>query len=93
MGGKNSHKKNRIPWFQYNNTDKCFIAANRSAFVFALQEVCMPEVLYEEVIEVDERIVLRQDDCLLPRKEPKRIVTGEELCSCYVERFAAQGSL
>ncbi|XP_053198378.1 5-oxoprolinase [Scomber japonicus] len=39
-------------------------------------EVAMPEVLYEEVIEVDERVVLRQDDCQLPRKDPKRIVTG-----------------
>ncbi|XP_030631062.1 5-oxoprolinase [Chanos chanos] len=39
-------------------------------------EVCMPEVLYEEVIEVDERVVLRRDGCQLPRKEPKRIVTG-----------------
>uniref|UniRef100_A0A667XI12 5-oxoprolinase, ATP-hydrolysing n=1 Tax=Myripristis murdjan TaxID=586833 RepID=A0A667XI12_9TELE len=39
-------------------------------------EVSMPEVLYEEVIEVDERIVLRQDSCQLPRKDPKRIVTG-----------------
>ncbi|XP_072524072.1 5-oxoprolinase [Salminus brasiliensis] len=38
--------------------------------------VRMPEVLYEEVIEVDERVVLRQDGCQLPRKEPKRIVTG-----------------
>lgn len=36
----------------------------------------MPEVLYEEVIEVDERVVLRQDGCQLPKKEPKRIVTG-----------------
>lgn len=36
----------------------------------------MPEVLYEEVIEVDERVVLRQDDCQLPGKDGKRIVTG-----------------
>lgn len=40
------------------------------------QEVAVPEVLYEEVIEVDERVVLRQDGCQLPRKDPKRIVTG-----------------
>ncbi|XP_074550133.1 5-oxoprolinase [Halichoeres trimaculatus] len=39
-------------------------------------EVAVPEVLYEEVIEVDERVVLRQDDCQLPRTDPKRIVTG-----------------
>ncbi|TNN59470.1 5-oxoprolinase [Liparis tanakae] len=35
-------------------------------------EVVVPEVLYEEVIEVDERVVLKQDDCQLPRKDPKR---------------------
>ncbi|XP_066522637.1 5-oxoprolinase [Hoplias malabaricus] len=39
-------------------------------------EVRTPEVLYEEVIEVDERVVLKQDGCQLSRKEPKRIVTG-----------------
>ncbi|XP_076014060.1 5-oxoprolinase [Genypterus blacodes] len=39
-------------------------------------EVSMPDVLYDEVIEVDERVVLRQDDCQLPRKDKKRIVTG-----------------
>nr|XP_040023452.1 5-oxoprolinase isoform X1 [Gasterosteus aculeatus aculeatus] len=39
-------------------------------------EVAVPEVLYEEVIEVDERVVLRQDGCQLPRKDPRRIVTG-----------------
>lgn len=39
-------------------------------------EVAVPEVLYEEVIEVDERVVLRQDGCQLPRKDAKRIVTG-----------------
>jgi len=41
-----------------------------------MQEVVVPEVLYEEVIEVDERVVLKQDGCQLPRKDPKRIVTG-----------------
>lgn len=40
------------------------------------QEVAVPEVLYEEVIEVEERVVLRQDGCQLPRKDHKRIVTG-----------------
>lgn len=40
------------------------------------QEVAVPEVLYEEVIEVDERVVLRQDGCQLPRKDPKRTVKG-----------------
>lgn len=44
-----------------------------------IQEVAVPEVLYEEVIEVDERVVLRQDGCQLPRKDPKRVVTGVNL--------------
>uniref|UniRef100_A0A673XIX5 5-oxoprolinase, ATP-hydrolysing n=1 Tax=Salmo trutta TaxID=8032 RepID=A0A673XIX5_SALTR len=39
-------------------------------------EVAVPDVLYEEVIEVDERVVLRQDGCQLPRKEPN---TGDSL--------------
>lgn len=43
----------------------------------------MPEVLYEEVIEVDERLVLRQDGCQLPREDPKRVVTGTELSSFF----------
>lgn len=42
----------------------------------------MPEVLYEEVIEVDERVVLMQDGCLLPRRDPKHIVTGETKQTC-----------
>lgn len=41
-----------------------------------MQEVAVPEVLYEEVIEVDERVVLRQNGCQLPRKDAQRIVTG-----------------
>lgn len=45
----------------------------------------MPEVLYEEVIEVDERVVLTQDGCQLPRKDPKRIVTGRN--QSYVFSF------
>lgn len=41
-----------------------------------LQEVAVPEVLYEEVVEVDERVVLEQVSCQLPRKDARRIVTG-----------------
>lgn len=42
-----------------------------------MQEVAVPEVLYEEVIEVDERVVLRQGSCRLPRKDATtRVVTG-----------------
>ncbi|XP_057214169.1 5-oxoprolinase isoform X1 [Triplophysa rosa] len=39
-------------------------------------EVRMPELLYEEVIEVEERVILTQDSCQLPRNQSKRIVTG-----------------
>ncbi|XP_056627457.1 5-oxoprolinase [Triplophysa dalaica] len=39
-------------------------------------EVRMPELLYEEVMEVEERVILTQDSCQLPRNQPKRIVTG-----------------
>ncbi|CAL8292881.1 unnamed protein product [Lota lota] len=39
-------------------------------------EMSMPDVLYEEVIEVDERVILKQDGCQLPRRDPKRTVTG-----------------
>ncbi|XP_024864412.1 5-oxoprolinase [Kryptolebias marmoratus] len=39
-------------------------------------EVAMPDVLYEEVIEVDERVVLQRDDCQLQRRDPKRLVRG-----------------
>uniref|UniRef100_A0A3B4APN5 5-oxoprolinase, ATP-hydrolysing n=1 Tax=Periophthalmus magnuspinnatus TaxID=409849 RepID=A0A3B4APN5_9GOBI len=41
-------------------------------------EVAVPDVLYEEVIEVDERVVLKQDGCRLPRRDPKRS-TGDSL--------------
>uniref|UniRef100_A0AAY4E9F1 5-oxoprolinase n=1 Tax=Denticeps clupeoides TaxID=299321 RepID=A0AAY4E9F1_9TELE len=37
-------------------------------------EVSVPEVLYEEVIEVEERVVLKQGGCQLPRKD-----TGDSL--------------
>ncbi|XP_034016310.1 5-oxoprolinase isoform X2 [Thalassophryne amazonica] len=39
-------------------------------------EVVIPEVLYEEVIEVDERVILRQNTCQLPTNHSRRIVTG-----------------
>ena len=34
----------------------------------------MPDVLYEEILEVDERVVFKQEKCQLARKEA--IVTG-----------------
>ncbi|XP_062859373.1 5-oxoprolinase [Trichomycterus rosablanca] len=39
-------------------------------------EVRVPDVLYEEVIEVDERVVLQQEACRLPSKDHERIITG-----------------
>ncbi|KAJ8276881.1 hypothetical protein GJAV_G00068950 [Gymnothorax javanicus] len=39
-------------------------------------EVCTPELLYEEVIEVDERVVLHQENGQVPGREAKSIVTG-----------------
>lgn len=44
--------------------------------VFTSKEVRVPDLLYEEVVEVDERVVLKQDGCRLPSKEPKRTVKG-----------------
>uniref|UniRef100_A0A3Q2NV52 5-oxoprolinase, ATP-hydrolysing n=1 Tax=Fundulus heteroclitus TaxID=8078 RepID=A0A3Q2NV52_FUNHE len=41
-------------------------------------EVAVPDVLYEEVVEVEERVVLSQDGCQLPRTDPKRR-TGDSL--------------
>ena len=42
-------------------------------FIF-FQEIVTPEVLYEEVIEVDERLLLKQDKCQLNLN--CQIVTG-----------------
>lgn len=39
-------------------------------------EIVTPEVLYEEVIEVEERVVLQRDGCQLPRREAFQTVTG-----------------
>nr|XP_015209776.1 PREDICTED: 5-oxoprolinase isoform X1 [Lepisosteus oculatus] len=39
-------------------------------------EVQMAEMLYEEVIEVDERVVLKQKGCELPKRAPEHTVTG-----------------
>uniref|UniRef100_UPI00398E6E08 5-oxoprolinase isoform X2 n=1 Tax=Pristiophorus japonicus TaxID=55135 RepID=UPI00398E6E08 len=41
-----------------------------------ISEIVMPEVLYEEVIEVDERVVLQDADCQLPKKAGLQTVTG-----------------
>ncbi|XP_073411157.1 5-oxoprolinase [Dendrobates tinctorius] len=39
-------------------------------------EIRMPEVLYEEVIEVEERVVLHQGDCQLPKHPSLKTVIG-----------------
>ncbi|XP_067832973.1 5-oxoprolinase-like [Heptranchias perlo] len=39
-------------------------------------EIVMPEVLYEEVIEVDERVVLQHVGCQLPKRDGLETVTG-----------------
>ncbi|XP_018428770.1 PREDICTED: 5-oxoprolinase isoform X1 [Nanorana parkeri] len=39
-------------------------------------EVRMPEVLYEEVIEVEERVVLQQSDCQLPKHPSLKTFIG-----------------
>ena len=42
----------------------------------------MPEVLYEEVIEVEERVVLHQDSCQLQLPVPLvQGNTGEKVCT------------
>jgi len=44
----------------------------------------MPELLYSEVIEVDERVVLRQKNCQLSTPcSVQTGVTGEQV-SCYL---------
>jgi len=42
----------------------------------------MPQVLYEEVVEVEERITLHKDECCLKRSCPVvRASTGEDVSS------------
>lgn len=41
----------------------------------------MPELLYDRVIEVEERVAVQRDDCLLNRKcEISSTSTGEQVC-------------
>ncbi|KAL4631017.1 5-oxoprolinase isoform X1 [Arapaima gigas] len=39
-------------------------------------EVSVPDVLYEEVVEVDERVVLKRDGCWIPGRTAVREITG-----------------
>ena len=48
----------------------------------------MPELLYEEVIEVEERVVLHQDKCLIRKQSPKvKTSTGEQVCAHSYLKF------
>ncbi|XP_067146152.1 5-oxoprolinase [Apteryx mantelli] len=49
-------------------------------------EVAVPEVLYEEVIEVDERLIPCQPGCRLPGKETLRVLAGATGDSLLVQR-------
>ena len=47
----------------------------------SMQEIIMPDLLYDEVIEVEERIVLKQDKCALNILCPTMTAsTGEQVC-------------
>ncbi|KAM9644328.1 5-oxoprolinase [Morphnus guianensis] len=49
-------------------------------------EVAVPEVLYEEVIEVDERLIPHQPGCRLPGKETLPLLEGSTGASLLVQR-------
>ena len=40
----------------------------------------MPDVLYEDIVEVEERVVLYQDDCQLFNGGTVQGMTGEHVC-------------
>ena len=49
----------------------------------------MPEVIYESIIEVEERVVLCQDNCQLNLKcDTVQGVTGEEVLGVFVTTLA-----
>lgn len=42
----------------------------------------MPDVLYEEVVEVEERVVLKKNNCMLNTQCPvEKASTGEEVAT------------
>ncbi|XP_044860743.1 5-oxoprolinase [Mauremys mutica] len=49
-------------------------------------EVAVPEVLYEEVVEVDERLILHRAGCQLPGAEPGQALSGVTGDSLVVQR-------
>ncbi len=63
---------------------KRLIFAGKNVNDMSPQEMSMPEVLYEEVLEVEERVVLKQDECQLNLPEPLvQGMTGEKVCKIY----------
>ncbi|XP_029442000.1 5-oxoprolinase [Rhinatrema bivittatum] len=56
-------------------------------------EIVMPELLYEEVIEVDERVVLSSSSCRLPERDSRQTTTGSTGDSLEVWRPPDLGRL
>ncbi|XP_071594695.1 5-oxoprolinase isoform X1 [Heliangelus exortis] len=65
--------------------DLLHIGSQARPHIFDL-EVAVPEVLYEEVIEVDERLIPHQPDCRLPGTETLPLLEGPSGVSLQVQR-------
>ncbi|NXT39932.1 OPLA oxoprolinase, partial [Pelecanoides urinatrix] len=65
--------------------DLLHIGSQARPHIFDL-EVAVPEVLYEEVIEVDERLIPHQPGCRLPGKETLPLLEGSTGASLLVQR-------
>lgn len=52
--------------------DLLFIGNQARPNIFDLK-IITPDILYEDVIEVSERLVIHQEDCLLPKKDQKLV--------------------
>ncbi|XP_059496707.1 5-oxoprolinase isoform X3 [Stegostoma tigrinum] len=64
-----------IDWIRMGTTVATNALLERKGERIAL-EIVMPEVLYEEVIEVDERVVLQQSGCQLPKQAGLEAAVG-----------------
>ena len=58
-------------------------------FFFSLQKVEMPEVLYEAVVEVKERVILDAPGCQLPHKGSQVAAKNGEIMWVFEELDAA----
>jgi 5-oxoprolinase (ATP-hydrolysing) len=58
-------------------------------FFFSLQKVEMPEVLYEAVVEVKERVILDAPGCQLPHKGSQVVAKNGEIMWVLEELDAA----